>query len=110
MFRQLLGHHGPELDDGVVALALTRRARATTPAWFSGRSGVSKKNTWRIWASSGSISRARPSTGAQLRHGQLQLDAVGILDEIQEFDQLVGDERVGLRHGAPRFERTIASR
>ena len=35
-----------------------RRARTTTPLLLSSRSGVSKKNTWRIWASRGSISRA----------------------------------------------------
>ena len=35
-----------------------RRARTTTPAAFSVSSGVSKKNTCRIWASSGSIPSA----------------------------------------------------
>jgi hypothetical protein len=34
-----------------------RLARTTTPAWFRARSGVSKKNTWRGWASTGSIGR-----------------------------------------------------
>ena len=40
-----------------------RRARTTTPVWLSARSGVSKKNTCRIWASSGSSSQRlrRPS-------------------------------------------------
>ena len=36
----------------------TRRARTTRPAWFNARSGVSKKNTWRICASIGSSPRA----------------------------------------------------
>ena len=40
-----------------------RRARTTTPAWSSARSGVSKKTTWRIWASSGS--RPRPRIAAR---------------------------------------------
>src|SRR4029450_3346875 len=33
----------------------TRRARTTPPRLLSRRSGVSKKNTWRIWASRGSM-------------------------------------------------------
>ena len=31
-----------------------RRARTTMPAWFSARSGVSKNQIWRGWASTGS--------------------------------------------------------
>ena len=38
-------------------LRWTRRARTTTPRLFSVRSGVSKKATWRICASSGSMPR-----------------------------------------------------
>src|SRR5215218_3386421 len=36
----------------------TRRARTTTPCLSRRRSGVSKKNTWRIWASRGSMPSA----------------------------------------------------
>ena len=46
------------------------------PASFSVRSGVSKKNTCRIWASSGSIPSATTAERViGLRHRQLQLDA-----------------------------------
>ena len=58
LLRECVGHDRAQLHDGVVALALDRRARTTTPAWLSASSGVSKKKTWRICASSGSISSA----------------------------------------------------
>src|SRR5215211_7475714 len=51
------GTTGRSLTTESPPLRCTRRARATTPAPLSARSGVSKKNTWRICASSGS----RPS-------------------------------------------------
>ena len=51
--------HRPELDRCRPACAAIRRTRTTTPASLSARSGVSKKTTWRICASIGSMP-ARP--------------------------------------------------
>ena len=67
----------------------TRRARATTPRSYSVRSGVSKKNTWRIWASRGSISRAATVEVLGLRHREFQLDAVGALDQVDHASEIV---------------------
>ena len=53
------GTTGRSLTTESLPLPWTRRARTTTPALFSSRSGVSKKKTWRICASSGSNARAR---------------------------------------------------
>src|SRR5262245_7950575 len=55
-----LGTTGRSLTTESCSFRCTRRARTITPWWYSARSGVSKKYTWRIWASSGST----PSVGA----------------------------------------------
>ena len=54
-----LGTTGRSLMTVSAPRPCTRRARATTPALSSARSGVSKKKTCRIWASSGSMPSAR---------------------------------------------------
>ena len=70
-------------------LPWTRRARTTTPRSFSARSGVSKKKTWRIWASSGSSpSAATAERWSCSRHGQLQLDAVRLVDQSGQLREL----------------------
>jgi hypothetical protein len=53
------GTTGRSLTTESSPLPWTRRPRTTTPAASSRRSGVSKKYTWRICASSGSIPSAR---------------------------------------------------
>jgi len=52
------GTTGRSLTTESSPLRWTRRARTTTPRLSSARSGVSKKNTWRISASSGSMPSA----------------------------------------------------
>ena len=56
--RELGGDDRPQLDDRVVALSLHPPRADDDAGALSARSGVSKKNTWRIWASSGSIPSA----------------------------------------------------
>ena len=66
-----------------------RRARTTRPALSSARSGVSRKKTCRICASSGSIPSDRTAERCRVGHGQLQLDRVGAADQRHQLLQLL---------------------
>ena len=85
----------------------TRRARTMTPALLSVSSGVSKKHTSRIWASSGSSPSACDRRALRVvRHGQLQLDAVGAGGEGEQLLEIgVADGQRGPPAGCSRGRR-----
>jgi hypothetical protein len=100
------------LRSGIVALAATRRAGTTTPALSSARTGVSKKCTSRICASSGSspsaaiADRCPPSSTVALK-----LHAVGLPDQAEQLDQLgIGQVRRDRAHAATLSRDRVSTR
>jgi hypothetical protein len=98
--RQVVRDHRAQLDHRVVALALdpphphdhTRRSRSST--------GVSKKNTCRIWTSQGvDVEGRNRRATVRVSDGELELDAVGFVDELQQPCELVARERLRARWG-----------
>ncbi len=85
------GHDRSQLDDGVVAAALDAPgADDDARRRSSARSGVSKKNTCRIWASSGSMPRALTAERrSRVGDGELELDAVDLAQQLAQLGALL---------------------